>query len=539
MASSENTRRLSRWLKILQNPPQYVSASLIVSLGGLLNGLDTGTIGPVTAMPSFFDSFGIQSSSLTGLVVSSILLPATFASLFAGALSDSLGRTRAVAIGALFFAIGAALEASAVNLGMLIAGRCVVGTGEGLFLSTLVVYVCEISPTNKRGPLATMVQLFITMGLCVGFFTCYGTVRIPSSLSWRLPLALQSGIALILTIGAGFFLPQSPRWLAHKGRREEASIAWDKLGVSNAEREKDLLQNPTSTVNAGSNLSARPTEALKTGLRDRIRADLAALMSVFGKDSRKPMMLGVFLMSMQQLSGIDGVIYYAPLLFQEAGLSTSKATFLASGVSAILIFVFTILAVVFVDRWGRRASTIYGGLLMFACMAVMALLYSTDNVHATYGFGKWIAIATIYVFAIGYCMTWAIGVKLFASEIQPAATRATAISLAQSANCITNFFVAFITPVILSRSSSGIYFLFGGALILTVAVSMIYMPETRGRDLEAIGEAFGLQRTRDMPVIRRLKALGSRIGTMVGASNRSWGRITATGSQEMELENRL
>ena len=112
---------------------------MIVSLGGLLNGLDTGTIGPVITMPSFTNSFGALSSSLNGLVVSSILLPATFASLFAGALSDGLGRTRAVAIGALFFAMGAALEASAVNLGMLIAGRCVVGIGEGLFLSTLVV----------------------------------------------------------------------------------------------------------------------------------------------------------------------------------------------------------------------------------------------------------------------------------------------------------------------------------------------------------------------------------------------------------------
>ena len=147
------------------------------------------------------------------------------------------------------------------------------------------------------------------MGLCIGFFTCYGTVRIPSSLSWRLPLALQSGIALVLTIAAGFFLPQSPRWLAYKGRKEEASVAWDKLGVSNAEREKDLLQNPASVVGAVSSSPARPMEALRISFRDRIRANLVALMSVFGKDGRKPMLLGVFLMSMQQLSGIDGVVY--------------------------------------------------------------------------------------------------------------------------------------------------------------------------------------------------------------------------------------
>ena len=127
------------WMKTIQKPPQYLSASLVVSIGGLLNGLDTGTIGPVTTMPSFTDTLGVLSSSMHGMVISSILLPATFTSLFSGAVSDSLGRTRVVAIGAIVFAVGAALEASASTLGMFIAGRCVVGIGEGLFLSTLVV----------------------------------------------------------------------------------------------------------------------------------------------------------------------------------------------------------------------------------------------------------------------------------------------------------------------------------------------------------------------------------------------------------------
>lgn len=134
---------------------------------------------------------------------------------------------------------------------------------------------------------------------------CYGTVRVPSSLSWRLPLAFQSAIALFLAVASSFYLPQSPRWLAYKGRREEASLAWDKLGVSNAEREKDLLQNPTAMVDAGS----RPTEAPKLGFFDKTRRDVAASIRIFKDDSRKPMLLGVFLMSMQQLSGIDGVLY--------------------------------------------------------------------------------------------------------------------------------------------------------------------------------------------------------------------------------------
>ena len=190
---------LPRYFSHWQKPPKYLLASLIVSIGGLLNGyvsisipyngalqrksarnpppafspvpntivsfsllstvlctgtiqlartwsnlhppnsLDTGVIGPVTTMPTFTDYFGHLSSSQHGIVVSSIMLSATAASLFAGSLSDTMGRSRAVAIGSLVFAVGAALEAAATTLAMFIAGRIIVGVGEGLFLSTLVV----------------------------------------------------------------------------------------------------------------------------------------------------------------------------------------------------------------------------------------------------------------------------------------------------------------------------------------------------------------------------------------------------------------
>ena len=155
-----------------------------------------------------------------------------------------------------------------------------------------------------------MVQLLITVGLCLGYFTCYGTIKIPSSLSWRLPLALHSGIAFFLAFAAHFYLPPSPRWLAYKGRKEEASVAWDKLGVSNAEREKDLLENPSSNADALLvDSPVEPTPSVKFNLRDRVRSDFTDFMRMFKKEARKPMFLGVFMMAMQQLSGIDGVIY--------------------------------------------------------------------------------------------------------------------------------------------------------------------------------------------------------------------------------------
>jgi MFS family permease len=150
---------------------------------------------------------------------------------------------------------------------------------------------------------------------------------------------------------------------------------------------------------------------------------------------------------------------YAPMLFQQAGISSVQATFFASGVSAILIFVSTIPAFLLADKWGRRASTIYGGFVLSGCMLLIGSLYASDSVHATYGAGRWVVIVAIYIFALGYSTSkasvmlkssmrtftdiraaWAVGVKLYASEIQPISTRATATALSQSANCVGHYF---------------------------------------------------------------------------------------------------
>jgi hypothetical protein len=133
---------------------------------------------------------------------------------------------------------------------------------------------------------------------------CYGTVNIPSSLAWRFPCAFQAGYALLFAIISYFYLPQSPRWLAFKGRGSEAAAVWDKLGVSSTEREKDLEQRPMLRSEA-----VETTGISMIGLFKRMKQSIANFSAMFGKSTRKQMLLGVFLMSMQQMSGIDGVLY--------------------------------------------------------------------------------------------------------------------------------------------------------------------------------------------------------------------------------------
>jgi len=452
---------------------------MMVAVGGLLFGSDTGTIGPMTTMKSFSDSFGHLSASKHGSVVSSILLPAAFASLFAGNLADVYGRTRIIVIGAIIFGIGASLQATAFQLSQFILGRVIEGFGEGLFLATLTVYICEITPANRRGPLASLVQFAVTVGSATGYFISYGSSRLSSSsASWRVPPVYQAVLAFIFGLACSR-IPHSPRWLLRQGHIAEAQAVLQQLGVDPAEFVDVVEQSPENVD--------RDTQ---NGLISNIKGSLGDYKAAFSKAAWKQTSLACFMGLAQQLSGIDGVLYYAPLLFQQAGLASEQASFLASGVSSLVMLAVTIPASIYSDKWGRRTSTIVGGILLTTCMLLIGSLYASNSVHGTYGAARWVVIVTIYVFAASFCATWAIGFKIYATEIQPRATRAVASSLAQSANWIANYTVALTTPILLASSSFGAYFFFGFFTLLAVIVCSLYMPETRGLGLESIESAF-------------------------------------------------
>ena len=346
-------------------------------------------------------------------------------------------------------------------------------------------YICEIAPSARRGMLVSSTQMLVTLGIVAGFFTCYGSIGIESSWAWRLPFVVQCGLSLALALSS-LFIPPSPRWLLSHGRRAEAEAAISRLSIPAAEADKDMLQ---------------PFLDAQSSARARLPRQ-QGFWSIFAAPVRLRTCLALFLLAMMQLSGIDGVLYYAPLLFRHAGLPAGTATFLASGVSAIVIMAVSIPAFLLADRVGRRVSLIGGGLGMTACMYAMGALYESGSVHAGVGGGRWAVVALIFIFAMLYAGTWAISAKLYAGEIQPPQTRLTANSAAQGVNFVrpldvagpnradssqfTNFLVAFFTPIMLAHSSSAAYFLFGSFILFTVIVCALYMPETRGRSLEAI-----------------------------------------------------
>ena len=387
--------------------------------------LDTGTIGPVTTMPSFVDTFGHFSATLHGVIVSSILLTGAIFSLLGGILADRYGRTRMIALGSLIFGIGAAIETTSAHLAMFIIGRLIKGVGEGIFLMTVYVLVAELSPAKRRGSITNITQIMISTGIVAGYFICYGTASLAGSLSWRLPLAIQAAIALS-NAAACSLVPQSPRWLLAKGMTEQARQTIAQLGIAQEEQEELFRQSVAGGLEHSPNLS----------FWDSVRETLRKFKEAFAAPVRGRMAFGCFILAMQQFSGIDGVLYYAPILFTQAGLSSTNASFFASGISALLMMIVTIPATLMCDMWGRKTSSLVGGSLTFFFMLLIGSLYAADKVHADQGAARWVVIVSIYLYACIFSVTWALGLRMYMIESLPRKTRSSGASLAQASNWV-------------------------------------------------------------------------------------------------------
>ncbi|KAI9686701.1 MAG: hypothetical protein M1822_002760 [Bathelium mastoideum] len=434
-------------------------------------------------MDSFHRDIASTSPTIHSLVVSSILIPAAITSLVVGRFADKVGRPYVVAIGSGMFAVGAALETGAVRLAIFLIGRIISGLGEGLFLSVTVVYICELSPPNRRGTLTGLVQFLTAIGVLIGYFVAYHTVNWPSSASWRVPLSLKAGTAFIYVVSCAL-LPHSPRWLVLHGRHEEAKILWDRLGIEAPKTQNEGAHSRGSETSV--NRIVKETDIVSHSL---IRA--------WRKDVRNRTALGAFTMAMLQLTGIASMLYYSPMIFKETGLVNETTSFLASGVMLVAIVAVTIPGIIIADRGKRKTATIVGGVLISASMIIIGSLYASGSVHSRSGAGRWIVIVMIYVYVLSYCITWAVCFRGYPSEIQPPATRAAASSISQSANWGTSFLVAFIVPIFFAHSSYGPYFLFGFLTFVDVIVCVFWTEETLGQTLEDIDDRWNARHDKD------------------------------------------
>jgi sugar porter (SP) family MFS transporter len=462
----------------------YFCASL-AAIGGLLFGYDIGVISGVLTQPHFIDIFGVDgkiSANVEGGIVSSLMAGCFVGSLFSGWSCDYFGRKYTILIGSAVFTVGAALQTASHGLGVMITGRVIAGLAIGVLSMAVPLYQSEISPPHLRGRLISLQQWAITIGIFVAFLLNYGFSFTDGEVSWRAPLGIQIAPAVVLAFGC-MFLSFSPRWLIKKGRLDDA---------------KQVLAKLRADGNINDELvAAEFNEIYEEVELERAAAASTSWSQVFGPRCRRRIALGILIQALQQLTGINSIMYYAPKVFASAGLDDQKGPLLAQAINGVVNVLSTIPAVLFVDSWGRRKTLMSGALIMGVAMTIVGILiavYAQDvngktvvtNSGATYS-----VIVFVYVFVAGFAFSWGPIAWIYPSEIFPLNIRAKGVALATASNWLFNFIIGQVSPLLMESIGFGLYIIF--AIFCAIMIVSIYFlfPETKGKTLEMMDEVFG------------------------------------------------
>ena len=430
----------------------YLAAG-ISALGGMLFGYDTGVIsGAILFIKGEF----ALSATLEEIVVSIVLVGAVLGAGIGGILADKLGRRRSIIYTALIFSLAAIGTALVPNVRLLILGRLIVGFAIGAASFNAPLYISEVSPVRVRGQLVSFNQLAVTVGIVVSYLVGYA---LSGMAGWRWMFALAVVPSAILGIGM-YYMPPSPRWLMSHGNSQKTRRVLQEI------RGKDNVDDEVEEI--------RKSLEKQTG-------DWSELLKPI---IRPALIVGIGLAVFQQVTGINTVIYYAPTIFQFAGFKSASAAILATVGVGVINVVMTIVALLLLDRVGRRPLLLVGVAGMVISLAVLGVAFQSQQMLNVLGPVALISLM-LYVgsFAIGLGpLFW-----LLISEIYPLKTRGLAMSLATVVNWGANLIVAltFLT-LIQFLGRSGTFWLYAVVGVVTWIFSFFFVPETKGRSLEEI-----------------------------------------------------
>lgn len=436
----------------------YLIAS-VAALGGLLFGYDTGVISGALL---FIRQVMSLSPTLQGIVVAIALAGAAVGAAMAGQLSDRAGRRRVILGAGLLFIAGAVISAVAEGVTILLLGRFLVGLGIGVASMLTPLYLAEISPARDRGAIVSLNQLCITAGILVSYLVGFALASVAGGWRWMLALGALPGI--ILSAGM-LVLPESPRWLAGHGRTNDA---------------ESVLRRLRGSADVQGELNELRTDLAREGRQ------LARASELFSRRVRRPLIVGIGLAMFQQITGINTVIYFAPTIFESAGLPSAATSILATaGVGAVNV-IMTIVSIRLIDRLGRRRLLFWslGG------MTVTLLVLSAAFYAGTSGQLAWVAVLSVAAY-VGF---FAIGLGpvfwLLIAEIFPLALRGRAMSLATVANWVFNLIVsATFLNLVNVLGSAAAFLVYAFLSVMALLFVALIVPETKGRSLEQIEDA--------------------------------------------------
>ncbi len=505
-----------------------MSIALIVALGGLLMGFDASVISGVV---KFIEpEFGLSKLEL-GWSVASLTLSATLAMMISGPLSDKMGRRAVLRIAAILYAVSAVGSALAPDFTSLVIARMVGGLGVGASLILAPMYIAEIAPKNLRGRLVSFNQLNIVTGISLAFFTNYLILQLGKSdanwalnlrldeYNWRWMLGLETLPALLYFVGL-FFVPRSPRWLVMNGKYQEAERVMKRYTneTDPAGEITQIQQSLTSEQNT-----------TKTSLKELFRPGLKLVLTI-----------GVVVAVLQQITGINSVFFYAPMIFEQSGIGTDAA-FVQAILVGLVNLVFTILAILFIDRLGRKPLLSFGVSGIALSMFVLAYAFNsatyslTDNtlrelptsldhrsltplvdevydselefqsvVEAQLGPDAYLThkaeilkaslqmnasliLIAILAFVASFAISLGPVMWVLFSELFPNKIRGIAISFVGLINSGVSFLVQWIFPWELETFGSATTFLIYGLFAATGLIFIVrVIPETKGKSLEEL-----------------------------------------------------
>ncbi len=529
---------VSAWFDLLRVPNMStepaigqrftVKVALIIALGGFLMGFDASVISGVVGFIEL--EFSLTKIQL-GWSVASLTLTATLAMLFAGPLSDRFGRRPVLFIAAALFAVSAVASAVAPNFLTLVIARMIGGFGVGAALIIAPMFIAEIAPAESRGRMVSLNQLNIVIGISVAFFSNYLILNLGQSnlawaeflrlgdWNWRWMLGVEA-LPAMLYFFALLMVPESPRWLAMRGRDNDALRVFEKIrGAEQARAELSVVHD---SLNADSTQQA------------------ASLRQLFRPAMKLVLTIGIAVAILQQITGINSVFFYAPMIFEQSGIGTDAA-FMQAVMVGIVNLVFTIVAIALIDRIGRRPLLIFGLAGIAVCMLTLSYGFgsakyslsqpSIDSLpvqidreriapvtgitfDSDVDFRRAVAAAigndafqqhesqlisaavnlnpALILFGIlGFVASFAVSLGpvmwVLFSELFPNQLRGLAISLAGLVNSAVSFTVQLIFPWELANlGNSATFLIYGIFAILGLALIVFILPETKGRSLEEL-----------------------------------------------------
>jgi len=429
--------------------------SATAAIGGLLFGYDTGVIsGAILFIKKQYTTSTLQEE----LIISMVSLGAIFGALSGGPLCDRLGRKKIVLSSSLVFIISAIGLALSTSVNGLIFWRLLVGYAIGISSATAPLYIAEISPRHFRGALVTINQLFITIGILSSYLIGLLFVR---SESWRMMFAIAAIPAAIQFIVMVFF-PESPRYLTNIGEKAKALKVLKKFRGSEEDASLEISH-----------------------IEKMIDTKKPRWSELISKNVRPALIAGVGLTVIQQITGINTIIYYAPTIFKFAGFASNKAALLATTWVGVINVLMTFVAIYFLDRSGRKPLLFLGLGGMVLSLFVLGVGFLGGS-SATLGIIALICLFT-YIASFAYSLGpigW-----LLNSEIYPLHIRGKAMGVATCANWVANFIVtATFLNLIHFLGKSGTFWLFGVIGLLGLFFIWKKIPETKGKSLEEIEE---------------------------------------------------